>query len=185
MSGPLCSHLYTILNCFSLSQLVTEPTHIKYDGTLSLLDLVLSSVPDYISSCILIPPLANSDHLGIQLNVTCKPERASRKRRPVWRYKHADFTLASSLLLNFNFAYLFHGRSIDSCWSSWKKAFLSVMDICIPKARKRSLPCMTKHTIQLIRKRNYYFRKYKSTKCIFTYRRYKALRNEVVTTLQQ
>ena len=44
---------------------------------------------------------------------------------------------------------------------------------------------MTKKIVQLIRKRNYYFRKYKKCNCTTTYSRYKSLRNKVVTCLRQ
>ena len=50
------------------------------------------------------------------------------------------------------------------CWAHWKESFLYAMSKCIPKAKlpeKRSIPWMTKDIVQTVRKRNYYYRKYK------------------------
>ena len=66
-SSPLCNHLNNILQSFSLTQVVTEPTHIKHNGDSSLIDLVLMSAPETLSICTTVPPLANSDHLGIYI----------------------------------------------------------------------------------------------------------------------
>ena len=79
--SPLCNHLDNIL----LSQVVTEPTHIKHNGNSSLIDLVLMLAPETLSSCTTVPPLANSDHLGILIDIHCKPHRILRKRRVIWR----------------------------------------------------------------------------------------------------
>ena len=100
--SPLCNHLDNILRIFSLSQVVTEPTHIKHNGNSSLIDLVLMSAPETLSNCTTVPPLANSDHLGILIDIPCKPHR---KRRVIWRYKYADFNLACALLNNLDLRY--------------------------------------------------------------------------------
>ena len=79
--SPLCNHLDNILQSFSLSQVVTEPTHIKHNhyGNSSLIDLVLMLAPETLSNCTTVPPLANSDHLGILIDIHCKPHRILRK----------------------------------------------------------------------------------------------------------
>ena len=64
----LCNQLnYNILYSFHLTQVMTEPTHAKPDVTSSLIDLVLMSIPESLSECVTVPPLANSDHLGMSL----------------------------------------------------------------------------------------------------------------------
>ncbi len=156
--SSLCYHLNSILHRFSLVQIVTEPTHIKHDGSSSLLDLVITSTPEAVSTCSTLPPLANSDHYGVLINFQCKLVRVTRKRRFVWRYEHADFTLTCALLRCFDFGHLFDGRSIDMCWTQWNNAFLEVMNSCIPKAilpERKSPTWMSKKIVQLIRKRNY------------------------------
>ena len=65
----LCNHLANITDCFSLTQVVKQPTRIAADGTSTLIDLVLMSSPRTLKYCETVPPLANSDHLGISLQV--------------------------------------------------------------------------------------------------------------------
>ena len=60
-----CNHLNDIMHSFSLLQVVTEPTRIRNDDSSSLIDLVLMSSPENLIECETIPPLVNSDHLGI------------------------------------------------------------------------------------------------------------------------
>ena len=74
-SHPLFSHLQTIADYFSLTQVVSSPTHFSHNGNSSLIDLVFISCPDRLLSCETVPPLGSSDHLGVHLalkrNVTC------------------------------------------------------------------------------------------------------------------
>ena len=51
--------------------------------------------------CETLPPLANSDHLGIHLNLFAKIHKSTPKPhlRKIWRYDyHADFDKATELL---------------------------------------------------------------------------------------
>ena len=75
--------LQCIMSSFLFSQMVQVPTHINPSGFDSLLDLVLVSDSDRVSSCLPIPPLANSDHLGLCLLLfTSVPRNFSCKNSP-------------------------------------------------------------------------------------------------------
>ena len=95
-------HLYPKLSSISqllgLSQAVTGYTHVSPSGHTSLIDLVLVTSPHHVHDCFVIPPLANSDHLGLHINLDFKPlaqPKCSRSyARAIWRYSHADFPLA-------------------------------------------------------------------------------------------
>ena len=63
----LYHHLSRILDCFSLSQVNSVPTHHSHDGHQTLIDLALLSSPEHLTSCDTIPPLGNSDHLGLHI----------------------------------------------------------------------------------------------------------------------
>ena len=83
---------------------------------------------------------------------------------------------------------IFSEPSIDLCWARWKESFLYVMSKCIPMAtlpEKHSVPWMTKGIVQTIRKRNYYYRKYKHSQSHYHQNHYKKLRNKVITMLRQ
>ena len=61
---PLYSKLYNIFSSFGLTQVVSEPTHICSSGSTSMIDLIAMSSPSLLQSCVTVPPLSNSDHLG-------------------------------------------------------------------------------------------------------------------------
>ena len=100
-SHPLYPKFCTLADCFSLSQVVTDDTHVSSNGHTSLIDLVLTSSPSQILNCSTIPPLSNSDHRGIHLTISCRPHcphQPSQHKRTVWRYMHADFEKASEMI---------------------------------------------------------------------------------------
>ena len=65
VNHPLFSNLCNILDSFSFVQLVSQPTRVTSNGSATLIDLVLSSSPDHVQDCTVIPPLDTSDHRGI------------------------------------------------------------------------------------------------------------------------
>ena len=186
-NSSCCNHHKDILYSFSLSQVVAEPTRLRNDDSSSLIDLVLMSAPENLSECETVPPLANSDHLGISVKLTHpRAQPTYRKRRTIWRYDHADFSTACALLNQLDLEHIFAESSIDECRLHWKEAFYEIMDTCIPKGSlpsKHSLPWMTKEIVQLIKKRNYYYRKYKQNKSYGT--SYKRTKNRVITKFRQ
>ena len=50
---------------------------------------------------------------------------------------------------------------------------------------RKSPPWMSKKIVQPIRKRNYYFRKFKATKCTIMHEKHRSLRGKVVASLHQ
>ena len=53
------------------------------------------------------------------------------------------------------------GNSVEKSWTNWKRAFMSIMEDCIPKAQlpnRRNLPWLTKEIVKSIKKKNYYYR---------------------------
>ena len=97
-SHPLLSRLQIITEYFSLTQVVSSPTHYSHNGSPSLIDLVFISCPERLLSCETVPPLGSSDHLGVQLairrNIT---HNRPSNQRTIWRYKYADYEKATEL----------------------------------------------------------------------------------------
>ena len=83
-----------------------------------------------------VPPLSNSDHLGLFLAVTVSKPRSCPKRcgRRVWRYAFADFELAQELLEAVDWDLLLSSANVNDCLSKWQSKFLQVMESCIPQA---------------------------------------------------
>ena len=124
-SHPLFTKLLIVTSSLSLSQIVSELTHLS--PTLnSLIDLVFLSSPENLSSCVTLPPLANSDHLGVSFSIkNCKSTLTSvRKARKVWRYAYANFDMAHEMISEIDWDSVFSSKDIDVCWANWQSIFL-------------------------------------------------------------
>jgi len=74
-------------------KVVVSPTHVHHDGSTSIIDVVIVSDPSLVNSCNTIPPLSNSDHYEIvmELNMKCEKAKAKAtkaKGRIIWRYSY-------------------------------------------------------------------------------------------------
>jgi len=61
---PLYHKLQDIVQSFSLTQVVPEPTHTTISGAATLIDLAFLSNPELLLKCDVIRPLNNSSHRG-------------------------------------------------------------------------------------------------------------------------
>ena len=136
-----------ISQLLGLSQVTSGCTHVSPSGYTSLIDLVLVSSPHHVRDCFIIPPFANTDHMGLHIDLDLKPSaqpRNSRSRaRTIWRYSHADFSLAQQRIRGTTWDKLFTD-DIDSSWMNWQSKFLEIMEECIPRKvlspRRRNIP---------------------------------------------
>ena len=179
---PLFSKLHTV-TC--LTQVVTSPTHCSN----SLIDLIFLSSSEALSSCEILPPLANSDHNGILLllqNLKTKPIPIKGAKK-IWRYDYADFNLALDMIAEIDWDSVFLNADVDECWSTWRSIFMHIMDSYIPSSTlkpRKNLPWLTKSIIQLMRKRNALFRAAGRTRTEAAQTKYKRVRNRVVAMLR-
>ena len=177
------------MHSFSLSQVVVEPTHLIPNRQSSLLDLVFMSSPHVLTECSTVPQLGNSDHLGLRviLQEQSTVQHVHQTRRFIWRYSHADFETACCLLDDLNTESILDSSSIEVSWSRWKKAFMDIMERCIPKAEipeRKNLPWLTTAIVKLMRKRNYYYRKYRRLNQPNDLAKYKSQQYQVVALLR-
>ena len=149
----------------------------------SLIDLVFVSNLSCLSTCSVIPQLANSNYLRV--SVTMKYHHVHRR---VWQYKHADFVRANDLLCDLEL----HD---NYTWSLWHPGKLVTFQNCLlgcygtmhPQncaPRQENLPWLNKGIIQLIRRRNLYFRKAHRSGNREDHEKFKQLRNKVVAKLK-
>ena len=165
-SNPLYHKLLSIVSSFNLEQVVTEPTRV-FKNSATLIDLIFVSSPAQVESCLTTPPLANSDHNGLQLTASIKaPKRLERiVPRKFWKYSIADFDAITNCLDNVDWNLIFTG-DVDTCWSNWRGCFMQIMDLCIPNSTvtpSRRVPWMNHAVMQAIRKRKSLFRIFKRT----------------------
>ena len=169
---------------------MTEPTRIS-NSTSSLIDLIFVSSSVNVILCTTIPPLANADHCGLHLIISTKSCRNRSKRviRKIWRYDQADFDQAMELLdsVEWNSILLPDDVSVDAYWSTWKRCFLQIMEICIPHAvlkLKRNVPWMNRAIADAIKQRNVLFHTAKRSGRPLDRAKYNLKRNKVTTMLR-
>ena len=186
---PYFCKLQSVTQPFSLSQVVTTPTHLNSNGNHTIIDLVFVSHEQQISDCSVIAPLANSDHCGLRVTLSWKmPQRMTPMRpRTVWRYKDANFAKARDMINAINWSSVLPMDNPDTAAMVWQNKFLDIMDECIPAQRlprRRKLPWLTKNVVRYMRKRNAAFKKAKKNN-FRNMSKYKNLRNKVTSLLRQ
>ena len=176
--------LCNVLSLFGLTQIVNHPTHIHNHVCKSLIDLVFLSDVSYLSHYDIIPPLSNSDHLGIHVAIKTKL-RKQPCRQPskhcIWHYTHTDWNLACELIEQCNRESLFD-PDIDIYWSNWLEAYMQIMEEAIPKVVLpvgKNLPWLTRDIKKAIKARNRIFKRESYSA------RYRKARNKVVSLLRK
>ena len=183
-SHPLFHKLNSLASTYCLSQMVTQHTHIHHNGSRSTIDLLFVSNPNLVKDCCTIPPLANSDHLRLQIQLCQKSPKSVFKRCTVWRYKFADWDRACELIDSTDWSSLMDAGDINRSWTNWRNRFTQIMYECIPSSTvppRRNRPWLTKSLIQAIRRRNALFKRAKISGDYTAYKRY---RNKVVNYLR-
>ena len=139
----------------------------------------------FFSDCCTIPELSNSDHLGLMLTMRHRHvSQAPTPRGSVWRYNLANFELANDLLCDVDFDEILDFNDIQKSWMQFKAVFLHVMEQCIPKAVLPQMPWLTKEIIQLIKRRNYFFRKAHNNGNDNDFAKFRQLCNRVASILR-
>ena len=109
-----------LMSTFGLTQVVDNYTHLYQDNFHSFIDLVLLSNPSFLSSCQTIPPLSNSDHLGIWVEIKFKHvnKPVQLPRHSVWHYSQADWDRACERIETFDWD-AGMVEDINLSWSRW------------------------------------------------------------------
>ena len=77
---PLYSKLCSTTSSFSLTQVVVGPTLVHHDDSTCTIDLVFVPDTSLVNSCSTIPPLSNSAHHGIVMELNRKPKNLQSLR---------------------------------------------------------------------------------------------------------
>ena len=130
--GYLCNYLYNVANLHALTIIPTGHTRVT-SSCATTIDLMLTTSPELVKNCQTIPPIGTSDHNGIISVVSLLTHTvASQPSRKIWRYNHANFSLANELLSNLNPSHILVDGDPSTSWNNWCNAFLDVMHKCIP-----------------------------------------------------
>ena len=180
------SSLSSILKDFHLSQVVTDPTRVT-NSSATLIDLVLMSNPNILNSCVVQAPVSNSDHntICVKLNLPLHKEKQSKQTKKIWIYNKADIQLGKSLLKNLPVAS--DSDDLNRFWKVWSHGFMTIMEKCIPSKVvpiHNKTPWIKRNLLKLIKRREYLYRRFRSSKCNDWLFKYKTLRNDIVSKLR-
>ena len=123
--------------------------------------------PSLVSSpakmdCSVIPPISNSDYLGVHLTIrSSAATRRTGTQRLIWRYSAADWEKACELLNTYDWDQIFTD-DVNYAWALWEQRFMVVMKECVPRVqitKQRCLPWVSKNLKRAMQKRNQLFRR--------------------------
>ena len=142
------------------------------------------SSPTLLLTCDTVPPLSNSDHLGLLLRTQWRQYRqpTNHPAQMIWLYKHADWRKARRLIQDTDWNSLITD-DINVSWHNWQKHFLEIMKRWIPKRSlpgHYNLPWLSKSLIQMMKRKNMLFSRAKRSKKVSDFEKYKRIWNRVV-----
>ena len=175
-----------------LTQHVSSSTHLRHDGQPgSLLDLVLSSPGELVSSCKVLPPLGSSDHNVIHCSLSRSRLRSlpAQRLKRLWCIDHADQHEVIRLLDSADWSSVQSAPTVDSAWSAWLSVFHSIVKETIPSKVisriKPKLPWLSPELIKLIKQKRAAFRAYKRCPSDSLRSGFNAIRNKVTSSLRK
>ena len=181
--SPL-SDLNAATSFFHLSQIVTEPTRLT-DTTATLFDLVYVSDPSSIAGCTTIPPLLNSDHLCITVDLKYRSPHLSSLPHRVLKYNAADLEGANDFLSTALPDHI--ADDVNLSWNTFQSIFLTSMSTYIPSqvvAVRCSFPWLTRELKTLFHKRDSALRQAKKYSKPTHWEVYNRLRNKAAAALR-
>lgn len=130
-------HFLNLCACFNLTQLVTKPTRYAND-TANILDLILSTHPDLLSSLTYLPGL--SDHSLLNFDLKVAPPINIKKVKLISDYNKANFDLINQKLCSYLDIYLpqFDQRSVQENWRLFCLKVNELIDAHVPVRRIQS-----------------------------------------------
>ena len=176
--------LNTIHECY-LTQFIKQPTHFRAQQTPTLIDLILSNDPDFISNIDYNPPFGKSHHCVITFDIDVYT--AKGKSNPVFKYLYnkGDYDAMREYARQVKWnEVLVEGDSIDQQWSKIESVLNNAKSKFIPlrkvnpmkKQRSFHAPPTLLNLIQLKRSA---FKTWKKYPTDFNYNIYVKYRNKV------
>ena len=177
-----CKNIKSIMDTFSLTQLVMSPTRIT-ETSETLIDIALVSENLSCSDRGIIEPFC-SDHCGIHISTSFMKLNNHCYKRKVWKYEDANFDLYREKLGDFDWDC--EDLTIDESAAKLTQNILQSADVSIPNKivtiRPRDPPWMHNGIRRAIRDKNKKHKIAKSVKTYETWARYRHARN-IVTEL--
>lgn len=161
---------------FNLSQVLTEPTRVT-DNCQNILDLILTSHPECVSSIAYLPEI--SDHKVIHADFVIKPVLAPTIKKTIRLYDKGNYEAINSELTNFysTFDTAFSHHNVTENWLIFRDKLNEMVDKYIPQINinpNTAQPWFNKALKRLENKKKRSFRAAKSRNTPDAWNKYKA-----------
>ena len=148
--------LVNLVNRHGLSQIINEPTRIT-DQTASLLDLIITDVPNDIIQTGTLSPVGTSDHAVVICKLNLNTRAPQMYTREVWNFQQADWSGLNTALTMAPFDVAFQlYNDIDDIVHYWVNLVKQMLKEFIPchivRVRPKDTPWVTNQLRALIRK---------------------------------
>ena len=155
---PLQNFLY-FLEDYHLKQLVRESTHIAHN----ILDLVITSKPQNVTSVDIIHPLTNTcDHnmIEIKLNINTSMKNNGT---PKLNYYAANYTHINQYLSSINWDTVFvENENINQMYNKFLDVVHTSIKLFVPKSKNPRKPYLPKEIKKLLNKKRKLYKKSKT-----------------------
>ena len=148
-----------------LEQLISEPTHVRDDGSQSCIDLICTDQPFIFTDTGVLPSLdPHSKHNIIHGTLNINMPRPPPYKRKIWDYKTAKIDHIRADLLEVNWHELFHNLNVSEKSLLFTDVFLDIMAKHISNkiitCNEKDAPWITSEVKTAIRRNSKVYRKW-------------------------
>ena len=157
-----------LYDCF-WSQLINVPTRCANDRT-TMLDLLITSVPEYVRCIESLSGEFSSDHMIITFEIIVPPKHIKPFKRYFYNYKDADFAELRNLLKIVPWDLAYEEDDMELSTTKWKDLFHTAADDCVPKIKVRSAnsaPWIDTEVLKAVRKKERLGKKAKKSSSVY------------------
>lgn len=194
-SNPLEStivgvRLHRFLQFNNLCQIIREPTRVTAT-TSSIIDLIITNVPDYFIYTSTLSPPYNCDHSVVLGKMRIPIYKAKAFSRTIWDFRNINSDALNLALINsLNDEIIFSDNyDIDQIYSVWFRRFMSVVEMYIPHRnvtiRPREKPWMTSVVRKALRKRDRLLKSHNRLKLLSSWEKYRIQRNYTTAVIRK
>ena len=169
------------------TQHVNKPTRVRGTQRPSILDLIITSVPEMIKDLDYQSPLGRSDHGVLNFKVATGSD-ASTGQTTKPAFHKADFSRMKNLLdLDWISLLQPHTNDVNKQWDIFVTKFKEAESTCVPKykPRPRNHTQIDRSTVDLVKQKHRAWTRYMETRDEDKYRNYIKLRNQVRNKTRQ
>jgi Reverse transcriptase (RNA-dependent DNA polymerase)/Endonuclease-reverse transcriptase len=159
-------------------QMVTEATRITKSSR-SIIDLVLTNNPGKLADLVVVTGV--SDHMAIKFNLKWQCPKPKVIHRLAYNYNKANWKMLENSF-SANMPMSTTTDDVETLWAEWKESFWRCVNAAIPQVNikgRRKSPWITKNIMQMFRKRERLYARFKKNNNIENWETYRRMRNMV------